>query len=53
MKVGIFSPNDARPWVREENIDHMLSQEKLLMDILEKEKVIVVRGGEKHPKMDQ
>ena len=53
MKVGIFSPNDARPWVREDNIDHMISQEKLLVDALRKAKVEVVRGGEKHQKMDQ
>jgi len=53
MKVGVFSPNDARPWVREDNIDHMIGQEKLLVDALKKAKVEVIRGGEKHKKMDQ
>jgi len=53
MRVGVFSPNDARPWVREDNIDHMISQEKLLVNALKEAGVEVVRGGEKHPKMDQ
>jgi L-fucose isomerase-like protein len=53
MKVGVFSPNDARPWVREDNINHMLNQEKILVDALKKAKVKVTRGGEKHQKMDQ
>ncbi len=53
MKVGVFSPNDPRPWVREENIDHMVSQERLLVDFLVNSGVEVVRGGEGFPKMDQ
>ncbi|RLI09334.1 hypothetical protein DRO42_04425 [Candidatus Bathyarchaeota archaeon] len=53
MKVGVFSPNDPRPWVREENIEHMLRQEKLLIDALLGAGVEVVRGGEGLPRMDQ
>ncbi|MCK4399914.1 hypothetical protein KAV46_02930, partial [Candidatus Bathyarchaeota archaeon] len=53
MKVGVFSPNDPRPWVREENVDHMVSQERLLVDFLVNSGVEVVRGGEGFPKMDQ
>jgi L-fucose isomerase-like protein len=53
VKVGVFSPNDPRPWVREENIGHMLSQEKLLVDALRGAGVEVVRGGEGLPEMDQ
>ena len=53
MKAGIFSPNDPRPWVREENIDHMIKQERILTTALEKANVEAVRGGENHPKMDQ
>ncbi len=53
MKVGLFSPNDARPWVREDNIDAMISQEKLVIEALKKAKVVVIRGGENHSKMDQ
>jgi len=53
MKVGVFSPNDPRPWVREENIDHMLGQERILTEALQGEGVEVIRGGEGLPKMDQ
>ncbi len=53
MKVGVFSPNDPRPWVRAENIDHMIHREKLLIEALERNGVEVVRGGEGLPKMDQ
>jgi len=53
LKVGVFSPNDPRPWVREGNIDHMISQEHLLVDFLEGSGVEVVRGGEGLPRMDQ
>lgn len=53
MKLGVFSPNDPRPWVRRENIDHMLRQEGLLIDALKGAGVEVVRGGEGLPKMDQ
>jgi len=53
IKVGVFSPNDPRPWVREENIDLMLQHEASLIRTLEKEGVIVIRGGEGNRKMDQ
>jgi L-fucose isomerase len=53
MRVGVFSPNDPRPWVREENIDHMIERERLLIDALEELGVEIVRGGEGLPKMDQ
>jgi L-fucose isomerase-like protein len=53
VKVGVFSPNDPRPWVREGNIDHMIGQERLLVDFLAGSGVEVVRGGEGLPEMDQ
>ena len=53
MKVGVFSPNDPRPWVREDNIEHMLAQEKLLVEALSKAKIEVIRGGEGQPEADQ
>ena len=53
MKVGVFSPNDPRPWVREENIDLMIGAERLLVDALAGAGVEVVRGGEGLPRMDQ
>ncbi len=53
MKVGVFSPNDPRPWVRKENIDFMLKQEELLVRALRGANIDVVRGGEGLPKMDQ
>ena len=53
MKVGVFSPNDPRPWVREDNIEHMLAQEKLLVDALKRTEIEVIRGGEGYPKADQ
>ena len=53
MRVGVFSPNDPRPWVREGNIDHMIGQERLLVDFLESSGVEVARGGEGLPRMDQ
>ncbi|MFP3950570.1 MAG: hypothetical protein ACLFVP_00270 [Candidatus Bathyarchaeia archaeon] len=53
MIVGVFSPNDPRPWVRCENIDHMISQERILIETLEESGIDVVRGGEEYPKMDQ
>jgi L-fucose isomerase len=53
IKVGVFSPNDPRSWVREDNIGLVLQHEESLVDALKKEGVIVVRGGEGLPKMDQ
>jgi L-fucose isomerase-like protein len=53
IRVGVFSPNDPRPWVREENIDLMLAHESSLINALEGQGVEVVRGGDGLPKMDQ
>ncbi|HUS77058.1 MAG TPA: hypothetical protein VM050_00130, partial [Patescibacteria group bacterium] len=53
MRVGVFSPNDPRPWVREDNIGHMLAQEHLIVNFLERSGVDVVRGGKGLPEMDQ
>ena len=53
MKVGVFSPNDPRPWVREENIDLMIRAEGVLVDALEGAGVEVVRGGEGLQRMDR
>lgn len=53
MRVGVFSPNDPRPWVREENIEVMLLHEKSLVETLKAEGIEVVRGGEGFPKNDQ
>lgn len=53
IRVGVFSPNDPRPWVRGENIDLMLSHEASLVDALRGRGVEVIRGGEGYPKMDQ
>jgi L-fucose isomerase-like protein len=51
-RIGIFSPNDFREWVREENIDLMIRHEGLLADFLRGEGYEVVRGGEGHDRMD-
>ncbi|UCH58064.1 MAG: hypothetical protein JSV18_03985 [Candidatus Bathyarchaeota archaeon] len=53
MKVGVFSPNDPRPWVREGNIGLMIRAERLLVDALTGAGVEIVRGGEGLPEMDQ
>jgi L-fucose isomerase len=53
LKVGVFSPNDPRPWVREENIDLMIRAEDALVAALEGAGVEVVRGGEGRPRMDR
>ncbi|UCH38033.1 MAG: hypothetical protein JSV76_02390 [Candidatus Bathyarchaeota archaeon] len=53
IRVGVFSPNDPRPWVREENIDLMLNHEAALIKALQSRDVVVFRGGEGYPKMDQ
>ena len=50
--IGVFSPNDFREWVREENIDLMIRHEQLLVDFLRGEGYEVVRGGEGSQKMD-
>ncbi|MEW6456606.1 MAG: hypothetical protein AB1410_07850 [Acidobacteriota bacterium] len=53
IKIGIFSPNDPRPWVRKENIDLMIKHESLLINALRNEGIEVLRGGEGYPEQDQ
>jgi len=53
IRVGVFSPNDNRAWVRSENIDLMLRHEALLVDALRRQGVEVVRGGDGFPREDQ
>jgi len=53
IRVGVFSPNDPRPWVRRQNIDLMLKHEAMLIDALRSQGVEVVRGGDGYPKEDQ
>jgi L-fucose isomerase-like protein len=53
ITVGVFSPNDPRPWVRAENTDMMIKYEKFLVDALKKKGVKVIRGGEGFKKEDQ
>ena len=51
--VGVFSPNDPRPWVRSENLEMVLEYESRLLDALEARGLKVVRGGEGLPREDQ
>ena len=51
-KIGVFSPNDFREWVRIENIDLMIEHESLLLDFLRGEGYEVIRSGEGFTKMD-
>ncbi len=53
IRVGVFSPNDNRAWVRSDNLDLMLRHEALLIDALTKNGVEVVRGGDGLPREDQ
>jgi L-fucose isomerase-like protein len=53
FRVGVFSPNDPRPWVRSENLDMMLEYEGYLVDALRGRGIEVVRGGEDLPREDQ
>jgi len=53
IRVGVFSPNDNRSWVRSDNIDLMLRHEALLIDALKQNGVEVVRGGDGFPLEDQ
>jgi L-fucose isomerase len=52
-KVGVFSPNDPRPWVRSENLDLMLEHERSLIRVLKRNGYEVIRGGDGFPKEDQ
>lgn len=51
--VGVFSPNDPRPWVRAENLELMLDHESRLVGALRSRGFDVVRGGEGLPPGDQ
>src|SRR4030042_6006788 len=53
IRVGVFSPNDNRAWVRSDNLDLMLRHEGLLIDALRGQGVEVVRGGDGYPREDQ
>ena len=53
MRVGVFSPNDPRPWVRRENLDLMLQHEASLTKALKKQNIEVIRGGDGFPREDQ
>ena len=53
IRVGVFSPNDPRPWVRRENLDMMLEYERSLIEALQKEGVEVIRGGDGFSRDDQ
>jgi len=53
MKIGVFSPNDPRPWVRAENLDLMLDHESALVEVLRKSGFEVVRGGDGRAREDQ
>jgi L-fucose isomerase len=53
IKVGVISPNDPRPWVRESNIDLMIDHERKLISALKSRGVEVIRGGDGYPKEDQ
>ena len=53
IKVGVFSPNDPRPWVRTLNLESMLKRESFLINALQERGVEVIRGGDGFPKEDQ
>lgn len=53
IRVGVFSPNDNRAWVRADNLDLMLRHESLLIDALRQNGVDVVRGGGGFAREDQ
>ena len=53
IRVGIFSPNDNRAWVRSDNLELMLKDEALLIEALRRNGVEVIRGGEGFAREDQ
>ena len=53
ITVGVFSPNDPRPWVRRDNLNLMLAHEASLIRVLRRNKIAVVRGGDGFPPDDQ
>jgi len=52
-KIGVFSPNDPRSWVRSRNLELILHQESVLIDALQSKGFDVIRGGEGFSKEDQ
>lgn len=53
FRIGVFSPNDPRPWVRADNLDLMIDHESRLVDALRSRGYEVVRGGEGLAREDQ
>jgi L-fucose isomerase-like protein len=53
FRVGVFSPNDPRPWVRADNLDMMLEYEGHLLAALEEHGIPFVRGGDGLDREDQ
>ncbi len=51
--IAVFSPNDPRPWVRQENTPMMLDHEAKLINALRARGYKVVRGGDGFPENDQ
>ncbi len=53
IRVGVFSPNDNRAWVRSDNLELMLEHEALLIHALTSHGVEVIRGGAGFAREDQ
>ena len=53
FRIGVFSPNDPRPWVRADNLYLMIDHESRLVEGLRSRGHEVVRGGEGLPQEDQ
>lgn len=53
IRVGIFTPNEERPWVREANQEIVLGFEQMLINQLSNAGVEVYRGGEGLPREEQ
>ncbi len=53
LRVGVFSPNDPRPWVRNGNLPGMVEREQLLVKLLREWGADVLRGGEGAEGQDQ
>lgn len=53
IKVGVISPNDERPWVREESDSTILKYQKMLVDALWEQDVEVIEGKENLPDDEQ
>jgi len=53
IKVGVFSPNDFRSWVRKDNLKMVLKHEQILISTLRAQGIEVIRGGDGFPLEDQ